>query len=118
LFAGILKCADCGSPLAYMRRKLKDSEKGVYRCSRYNNNGGKACSPHYIDEADISAFVLNDIKLHARLAADERKQLADRLIESVTVSERAKVYGRKTQELTIEYRFIGNLPADAKEDIA
>ena len=34
LFAGKVVCADCKSPLAYMRKQLKDSEKGVYRCSR------------------------------------------------------------------------------------
>jgi DNA invertase Pin-like site-specific DNA recombinase len=83
LFAGILKCADCGSPLAYMNKKLKTVEKAVYRCSRYNNNGGKACTPHYIDEADICAFVLNDIKNHAQLAVNEREQLANRLMASM-----------------------------------
>lgn len=227
LFAGILRCSDCGSPLAYMNKKLKNSEKGVYRCSRYNNNGGKACTPHYIDEADICAFVINDIRLHAILAAGDREQLANRLsasmkqtnsgeesalrskireaesrmtviastlkslyedkcagkmpetvfqslmndfvkeqtaleerlphlrrelngiqettgdiegwlsligeyfeletldratvtelIESITVYERVKQNGKHTQELEIEYRFIGNLLQGAKEDIA
>jgi hypothetical protein len=83
LFAGILKCADCGSPLAYMRKKLKSTEKGVYRCSRYNNNGSGACSGHYIDESDISEFVLNDIRLHAKLAVSEKEQLANRLLLSM-----------------------------------
>jgi len=227
LFAGILKCSDCGSPLAYMNKKLKTTEKGVYRCSRYNNNGGKACTPHYIDEMDVCAFVINDIKLHAVLAATEREELASRLlssmkkanngetktirakiresenrlaviastlknlyedkcagklpedvflnlmsdftkektaieerlpqlrreldgiqettgeiddwlsliisymevetldremitglIENITVTERDKQYGRNTQEIEIEYRFIKNLLTNAKEDIA
>ena len=83
LFAGILKCADCGSPLAYMRKKLKTTEKGVYRCSRYNNNGGQACTPHYIDEVDVCAFVINDIRQYAVLAANEREQLASRLLSSM-----------------------------------
>ena len=209
-----------------MRKKLKTCEKGVYRCSRYNNHGGKTCSSHYVDEADICLFVLNDIRQHARLAASEREQLANRLlasvrqtnssemkaihnkireaetrlsnimstltslyedkctgklpesvflnlmtnfskeqaeleerlprmrqelesiqettaeiddwlsliskymeletldratvmelIESITVSEREKKYGERTQELEIKYRFIGNLPQDAKKDI-
>jgi DNA invertase Pin-like site-specific DNA recombinase len=82
LFAGILRCADCGSPLAYMRKKLKGSEKGVYRCSRYNNNGGKACTPHYIDESDICAYVINDIRLYAYMATEEREMLAKRLMAS------------------------------------
>jgi DNA invertase Pin-like site-specific DNA recombinase len=82
LFAGILRCADCGSPLAYMRKKLKNSEKGVYRCSRYNNNGGKTCTTHYIDESDICAFVINDIRLYAHMATKEREMLAKRLMDS------------------------------------
>jgi hypothetical protein len=81
LFAGILKCGDCGSSLAYMRKNLKQGEKGVYRCSRYNNNGGKACSTHYIEENDICAFVINDIKEHAKLVNGERERLADRLVD-------------------------------------
>ena len=40
------------------------------------------------------------------------------LIESITVSERTKTYGRQTQELEIVYRFIGNLLNKPKEDIA
>jgi hypothetical protein len=40
------------------------------------------------------------------------------LIESITVSERTKKYGRQTQEIEIQYRFIGNLLTDAKEGIA
>jgi hypothetical protein len=227
LFAGILRCSDCSSPLAYMRKQLKSGEKGVYRCSRYNNNGGKACTPHYIDESDICAFVLSDIKHHAQLAAHERDRLANRLlvlmkscqsneagtirskiraaegrlsaitaslknlyedklsgklpesvcqslisdyakeraeiegrlpwlhreldtiqettneidrwlsliggfidletldratvmelVESIIVSERVKEDGKQTQELEIEYRFIGNLLQNAKGDIA
>lgn len=227
LFAGVLKCADCGSSLAYMRKQLKTTEKGVYRCSRYNNNGGKACTAHYIDEAVVREFVLNDIRQHAKLAANEKEQLANRLlsamkknqsgdsntirakireaetrltviastlkslyedksagklpesvflnlmgdftkeqaaleaelpqlraelanirettgeiadwlslissfmelntldratvtglIEIISVSERVKVNGKQTQELEIEYRFIGNLLQNAAEDIA
>lgn len=227
LFAGILRCTDCDSPLAFMRKKLKTCEKGVYRCSRYNNNGGKACTPHYIDEADVCAFVLNDIRHHALLVANERERLANRLmmsmrqaqvgetsvirakireaenrlrtitstlkslyedkcagkipesvflnlmtgftkeqadieerlpqlrleldsiqetvgeieswlslvescmnletldrttvaelIESITVSERIKQDGKRMQELEINYRFVGNLPQNAKEDAA
>lgn len=83
LFAGKVVCADCKSPLAFMRKQLKDSEKGVYRCSRYNNNGGHACKPHYIDEDFLAAFVLNDIRLHAKLAAAEKAKLTKRLLQAL-----------------------------------
>ncbi len=91
LFAGILHCADCGSPLAYMRKHLKSGDKGVYRCSRYNNNGGKACSSHFIDEAEICAFVLNDIRLYAKLAKEERDDLANRLMLSMKQTQNGEI---------------------------
>jgi len=227
LFAGVLRCADCGSIPAYTTKHLKDSTQGVYRCTRYVNNGKTACSVHYIQEDSLAAFVLNDIRLHAKLANAERERITrqlvsnlnqsqgqetrmlekqkreadnrltaiaanikslyedkclgklpenifqtllldfiaeqssledklqtlrqqlnnqecteheigkwlklisqymeikelDRqtvmeLIESISISEATKETGKRTQEITIQYRFIGNLLADAKEDIA
>lgn len=227
LFAGVLRCADCGSIMAYSTKRLKDSTVGTYRCTRYVNNGKTACSTHYIQEDCLVAFVLNDIRLHAKLANAERERITrqlmynlnqsqgqetrtlekqkredenrltaiaanikslyedkclgklpenifqtllldfiaeqscledklqtlrqqlnsqecteneigkwlrliaqymeikelDRqtvmeLIESITISEASKETGKRTQEITIQYRFIGNLLTDAKEDIA
>jgi len=40
------------------------------------------------------------------------------LIESITISEASKATGKRTQEITIKYRFIGNLLAETKKDIA
>ena len=104
LFAGILKCADCGSPLAYMRKQLKTAEKGVYRCSRYNNNGGKACTTHYIDENDICEFVLTDIRLHAKLATAEREQLATRLLSSMRQNQSGESKAIRAKIREIENR--------------
>lgn len=72
LFSGIVRCADCGSTLAHMRRKYVAYEKKVYRCSRYNNNGGRACTTHNVDEDTLAAFVLNNIRTHARLAIEDK----------------------------------------------
>ena len=46
------------------------------------------------------------------------RQTVMELIESITISEANRESGKRTQEITIQYRFIGNLLADAKEDIA
>ena len=104
LFSGIVKCSDCGTPLAYMRKKLKDREKGVYRCSRYNNNGGKACSPHYIDEEYISAFVLDDIRSYAQLAASNREELAERLYKALKNANHSEVSTLSSKVTNIEKR--------------
>lgn len=91
LYAGVLRCADCGSPLAYMRKSLKSSEKGVYRCSRYNNNGGRACTPHYIDEEVINEFVLHDIRLHALLAQTQKERVANQLLLSMKSAQKSEM---------------------------
>jgi hypothetical protein len=50
--------------------------------------------------------------------AELDRQTVMELIESITISEGSRETGKRTQEITIQYRFIGNLLADAKEDIA
>lgn len=104
LFSGIVKCSDCGMPLAYMRRQLKDREKGVYRCSRYNNNGITACTSHYIDEEYISAFVLNDIRTYAHLATAQREELAEKLYKALKKSNSSEIGNIKSKIKTTENR--------------
>lgn len=104
LFSGLVKCLDCGMPLAYMRRQLKEREKGVYRCSRYNNNGITACTSHYIDEEYISAFVLNDIRTYAHLATAQREELAEKLYKALKKSNSSEIGNIKSKIKTTENR--------------
>lgn len=104
LFSGLVKCSDCGMPLAYMRRQLKEREKGVYRCSRYNNNGITACTSHYIDEEYISTFVLNDIRTYAHLATAQREELAEKLYKALKKSNSSEIGNIKSKIKTTENR--------------
>ena len=104
LFSGLVKCSDCGMPLAYMRRQLKEREKGVYRCSRYNNNGITACTSHYIDEEYISAFVLNDIRTYAHLATAQREELAEKMYKALKKSNSSEIGNIKSKIKTTENR--------------
>lgn len=99
LFASVLRCADCGSILAYSTKYLKDSKVGIYRCTRYVNNGKTACSTHYIQEDTLTAFVLNDIKFHARLAAADRERITKQLVTSMDQSQ-----GQETRVLEKQVR--------------
>lgn len=104
LFAGRIFCADCKSPLAFNWKPLKSGDKGIYRCSRYNNKGGHACSLHYIDESFLSNFALNDIRLYARLSISECERMTKQLLQEmnarhetesrVLLTERNKVQNR------------------------
>lgn len=104
LFSGIVKCSDCNMPLAYMRKQLKDREKGVYRCSRYNNNGSGACSSHYIDEEYISAFVLDDIRNYAQLAVEKREELAEKLYRALKKTNSSEISTLKSKVKSNENR--------------
>ena len=117
LFAGVLKCADCGAPLAYTAKKLAAGVKGVYKCSRYNNTSGLICTTHYIDEAALCEAVLTDLRQYAVLATSEREKLASYLMlqlrktqtrESSAISSQITVYENRLLELKAEYRSLYN----------
>lgn len=81
LFSGIIRCADCGAAMAFVRRERKSSsDKTMYRCSRYNNNGKEACSTHTIDAKVLESVVLADIQYQANMAVKNDQTLLDRLL--------------------------------------
>lgn len=118
LFSGIVRCADCGSPLAHMRRKYVAYEKGVYRCSRYNNNGGRACTTHNVDEDTLAAFVLNDIRTHARLSMEDKERIAGQLVTALRKknSKEISAVNRKVQECEKRINVIGQTIKNLYED--
>jgi len=81
IFSGIIRCADCGAAMAFVRRERKNGrDKMFYRCSRYNNNGKEACSTHTIDAEVLECVILKDIQHHAEMAAKNERKLFDRLL--------------------------------------
>lgn len=81
IFSGIIRCADCGAAMAFVRRERKNSgDKRFYRCSRYNNGGKEACSTHTIDAEVLESVVLADIQHHAKMAVKNERELFDRLL--------------------------------------
>lgn len=104
LFSGILRCADCGTKLAYSDRKLKDSVIGIYKCNQYTCKGKTACTPHYIQENVLTSFVINDIRLHAQLAAAERERIARQLSRAMSQNENATARQMASRQREVETR--------------
>ena len=107
IFAGVLRCADCGRPLAYTVKNLKDSSKGVYRCSKYNNNGKNgenACTSHYIDEGSLADIVLAEVRGHAVLSAFARESLTKRLMASLRQNQNSEASEIKARICKLESR--------------
>ena len=84
IFAGLLKCADCGWGLRYMHNKPTDciKERRLYSCTTYSEYGKEHCTIHYIRYDTIYAVVLERLQYWIGQAnADEDKLLA-RLLRS------------------------------------
>lgn len=71
IFAGLVKCGQCGSSMNIRRANQKGKDK-IYTCSRYNKFGVKHCSQHRIKYDVLYDIVLNEIRKCAKAAlADE-----------------------------------------------
>ena len=58
IFAGLIRCADCGSTMAASLRGNEGKQKLTYRCGRYANHGKEVCSSHNIREEVLVDIVL------------------------------------------------------------
>ena len=69
MFAGLLRCADCGSALSFSAIHYKDRpDDGMFKCWYYMRYGKEYCSTHYITLSRLTAIVLDDIRYQARCA--------------------------------------------------
>ena len=57
IFAGLIKCGDCGRAMTKITRKGISS----FCCGSYNRYGKSHCSAHNIDESVLSEIVINDL---------------------------------------------------------
>ena len=79
IFAGILKCGQCGYPMSIRRANQKHDDK-IYTCSRYNKFGVAHCSQHRIKYDTIYNIVLDQIRQYARKALENEGEIAGRLM--------------------------------------
>ena len=82
IFAGIIKCADCGGNLVFNRKVNKSSTREFFRCSTYTQKGKDVCPMHNIDYDTLYQSVLAGIQEYAVLAVEDEKRLIDQIIKS------------------------------------
>lgn len=62
IFAGFLKCADCGRAMVKRQYTDKNGSKNYfYTCGAYARSGTKVCSNHYIRHEILAQIVLDDL---------------------------------------------------------
>ncbi len=97
IFAGLIKCADCGWSLAYGMNKQNKNPYGYYHCSK-NGQGLRQCSMHYIRYDVLYAYVLSRLQYWFNEAQQNESQLLQRLLKS-SDSERVSAKKKAVSEL-------------------
>jgi len=77
LFAGLVKCEDCGYALGYSFGNNIEQ----YTCGQYRRHGKKFCTCHYIRKDVLEKVVLDDIRKYSKLAKHETNKLTRLLHE-------------------------------------
>ena len=77
IFAGLVKCADCGWSMRFATNNQNKKPYSYFTCSRYGQIGKALCSNHYIRYDTLYEYILSRIRYWASIAQkDEDKLLA------------------------------------------
>lgn len=98
IFAGLIKCADCGWSLAYGENKQNKNPYGYYHCSK-NGQGLRQCSMHYIRYDVLYAYVLARLQYWSMLAQKDEDKLLKRLLNA---SDRERNSAKKKQAVELK----------------
>ena len=90
IFAGLIKCADCGKALTLNKAHRSAAAKGWelvdqygYMCNTYRTYGTGSCTMHWIEARGIREAVLEDIRKHAKEALADDEGMTDRLLKQL-----------------------------------
>lgn len=97
IFAGLVKCADCGWSMAYGMNKQNKKPYGYYHCSN-NGQGTGHCSMHYVRYDVLYTYVLSRIQYWTAQAQMDEQVLLTQLLQAGD-KERSNVVKKQTTEL-------------------
>lgn len=82
IFAGLVKCADCGWSMRFGTNKNNKKPYSHFSCSQYGQMGKIFCSMHYIRYDALYEYVLSRISYWSALANDDENKLLSYLEKS------------------------------------
>lgn len=95
MWAGILKCADCGRA---MHKKYCKNKRGTvyeyYICGTYRKKSNKLCTKHTLKVEELEKAVLDAIKLHIELFINTEK-----LLEQINKSDTQKLANENMENI-------------------
>ncbi|MCL2773611.1 MAG: recombinase family protein [Oscillospiraceae bacterium] len=118
LFAGLLKCSDCGSALVFNTKNQHGKKYMGYKCSRYVQHGKYICSIHSVSLELLEETILQDIQHNAKLAVSDNDRLIKRLmcLEKDGQEEKRLILERKMREAQNRIKTVDGLSKKLFED--
>lgn len=109
IFAGLVKCPDCGKALNLGRNNSKKKEK-ILTCNTYRRYGKNLCTKHRIYFDTLYEIVLADIRKNADFALKDEKEVLKALEKSRdTENEEEQIYiAKKIEEDSKRVAELGN----------
>ncbi len=100
IFAGLLKCADCGWALSFGTNKANKTPYSYYNCTSYRQFGltDNGCSAHYVRYDTLYRYVLSRIQYWSSAAQVDESNLLDQLLKA-SDKERHRASQKQTTEL-------------------
>ena len=100
IFAGLVKCANCGWSLSYCEHKNKSGATGYFNCSKFRQLGkvGWQCTAHYVRYDTLYAYVLARLQDWIYQAHTDEKELLNRLLKT-SDKESTKAHKKQSAEL-------------------
>ena len=89
LFAGLLKCGECGKSLTIRATNAKHP-KQIYACKTYNTYGKNHCTQHRVEYDVLYKLVLDQIRECAQAALQDEEAVAGRLSDACAAEQSAQ----------------------------
>ena len=89
LFAGLIKCGECGKSLTIRTTNAKHPQQ-IYACKTYGAFGKNHCSQHRVEYDTLYRLVLNKIRECARAALTDGEAIAGKLSDTCEAEQRGQ----------------------------
>lgn len=114
IFAGFVKCGDCGRAMAKnMWRRADGSKTYSFYCGTYKRNGKELCSPHTLPLKDLEKIILDDLKVLIQNVKDLQELVKS---QSFTASKAKRITDTELMKIKSELERVKRLKKAIYED--
>ena len=89
LFAGLIKCGECGKSLTIRTTHAKHPQQ-IYACKTYGAFGKNHCTQHRVEYSTLYRLVLNKIRECARAALMDGEAVAGKLTDTCEAEQKGQ----------------------------